>query len=378
MRNPSKKGAGQQLKHSVNLIHGFALRGKQIMNPIQVNVPHAHYARMLPTLLIAIMCIVTARSASAVLVPAGGTDAGIARIEHGVFGYAGASNPALFNGHFHPEFALGGNMFTPGFGFPVVGGGPVFEVDTGKQGLLPNVPIFLNTAPHGPSGFGGATSRLVGVGGGGRAGVAVTNYSLSDNNLNGSGLASTNTFAASVVYTNAGPAFNARFAHFLATSVNLAPGGLGMAGVKSIFEVGDYFPLTGVFNVDAFWEPAPILLAFDGLGIRADMVQGEFFNILPSGNSALFSAVSTTQPLFIGVNKSVRIRGAISLIADPASIDIIDLPLDMQAHLDGIDLGMGGSQNAEALVPEPSSIVMLGLGALTLGLGAVRRSRQRQ
>jgi hypothetical protein len=313
--------------------------------------------------------------AHAVLVPATGVAAGVGRIEHGVFNYAGVNAAAAFNGFFNPIIADGGAMSTPGFGYPGVVGAPTFEVDTGGVGLIANVPIFLNTAPNAPSGFGGATTQLVGVAGGGRAGVAATNYTLSDNHVNGSGLASTNTFAASVVYNNVGGAINPRFAQFFAAGVNLTPGGFGMVGVKSVFEVGDYNALTGAFTVDSFWEPLPILLAFDGTGPRADMIQGQFFSFGGVGNSLTFGAVSTTPPLAVAVGKSVRIRGTISLVADPASIEMIDLPLDMLPNLDGIDLVAGASMNSGSIVPEPGSVLLLALGA-GMALGFAHRGRR--
>ncbi|HMP08220.1 MAG TPA: PEP-CTERM sorting domain-containing protein [Lacipirellulaceae bacterium] len=332
-----------------------------------------------------------ASMASAVLVPAGGAGSGVGWMEHAFGPVGGMTAPggalADFHGFYSPHLPWGdpaglgtsGGMRAPGFNypeFPVVPWAAVFENDTGNFPMVANVVYNLATPPN-ITGFNGATTSMVGVGGGGRAGVAA-GFALSDASPKGGLIqASTSTFAASVVYNSIGGT-TSRFGHFLASNVSVPVGGFAAAGVKSIFEIGDHNPVTGAFFVDSFWEPLPILVGFDGAGgPLVDIIQAQFFNSAMAGQAGTFAALSTTPLAFIPHGKSIRMRSTVTLVADPdATMEMIPLSsfFDVFAELDGPFLGFGASSDAaDLLVPEPAAGVLLLVGGCAL---AVRRKRR--
>jgi hypothetical protein len=63
------------------------------MNPLRANERRPNCIRILATLVVTAICTITANMVSAALVPATGVDAGIARIEQGVFTYGGVNKP---------------------------------------------------------------------------------------------------------------------------------------------------------------------------------------------------------------------------------------------------------------------------------------------
>jgi hypothetical protein len=340
-----------------------------------------------------------------VLTPAGGAGSGVGFMEH-AYGPVGGMvvpgpAPANFNGFYAPNaFPLGdptlpgtsGGMQAPGFNFPAFPAVPwpaVGENDTGNFGMVANTVYPLATAPTaiGP-GFGGATTSMVGVGGGGRAGVAA-NFTLGDiTALDAPVLVSTNTFGAMVVYDSVGGT-NAQFGHWLAANAVVPPDGSGfvLAGVKSIFEIGFHNPATGVFTLPAapgiwVWEPLPVLFTFDGDGVGlVDAIQADFFAVNALAGSASFGALSITPPAVIPAGMSVRMRGTITLVADPADIQM--LPLDLfpsVASQIGPDfLGMGASTDAALHlnnVPEAGAAVLVGAVSLvSAGVGWAYRRR---
>jgi len=339
----------------------------------------------------ALAVLLFSNSCWAILVPAGGVGSGVGWIEH-AFGPVGGlvapgGLPADFNGFYSPNLPFGdpaglgtsGGMRAPGFNypaFPVIPWPAVFQNDTGNFPMLANVPNSLIT-PANISGFGGAATSMVGVGGGGRAGVSA-NFSLKDASPKDAFRASTNTFASAVVYNSVGVTIT-RFGHFLGATANVPVGGYAAAGVKSIFEIGTHNPVTGAFAVDAFWEPLPIIVAFDGAaGPLADVIQAQFFNFNTLGQSLSFATLSTTPFAVIPAGKSVRMRSTVTLVADPdAELDMIPISsfFDVFTELDsGALLGFGASTDANNLLtPEPTSAVIL-LPAFAL-IGRARRRR---
>lgn len=347
------------------------------------------YAQRVAVLAAALFGCFTSSTVFAILTPAGGAGSGVGWMEHAFGPVGGLTAPggaaAEFHGYYHPNLPWGdpaglgtsGGMRAPGFNypeFPAIPWAAVFESDTGNFPMVANTVYNLATPPN-LTGFNGATTSMVGVGGGGKAGVAA-NFSLSDASPKDAFQASTNTFAASVVYNSIGGTV-IELGHFLASDVSVPLGGYAAAGVKSIFEIGDHNPATGAFAVDAWWEPLPILVVFDGaLGPGADLIQAEFFTSAIAGQAGTFAAVSTTPVAFIPHGKSLRMRSTVTLVADPdATLTMIDLPLDLQGHLGGPFLGFGASSNArDLLVPEPTSIGLIVIGWASL-LGMARKRR---
>ena len=97
-----------------------------------------------------------------------------------------------------------------------------------------------------------------------------------------------------------------------------------------------------------------LLMGFDGVGVgNADFFSGSdagrsFFN--PVGNTLTFGGVATTGLFNIPAGASVRISGAMTLIGDPASIEIIDFPVELFPP--DVTVGMGESSNVDKFVPE--------------------------
>lgn len=324
-------------------------------------------------LVVGVGLFIAAPQASAVLIPAVGPGTGIGRIEHANGALFGGGALPLFDGtnyYFDPSLGVesGGAMSAPGGFFPSLGAIPwpaAPHVDTGGFGMTANVPYSLITGP-GINGFGGASTTMVGVGGSGRAGVAATNLTLLD--VGDGTRSSTNTFAASVQYVNVGaPLIGARYGHWLSAIGVVPVPGYVAASVRSVLEV-NYTGATGyAFTADDAYDPGDIIMAFDGTGGLADILIADFSAVAnPDAATIEFSALSLTPAFNIPVGASIRIRGTVTLIADPdATIGLIDFPLDLGN--DPFNLGFGGSSNATTeMLPEPASLSLLLLGATAL------------
>ena len=315
-------------------------------------------------------------TAQAGFIPASGPGTGAAGIEHAVYALGpGGALPV-----FAPPFlGLGqGQMQQPGGGYPRLVQPPVFQVDTGVFPILANVPYSLVTPPVPPAGFGGASTTLIGVGFGGRAGLAATNYTVFDAAVNG--FASTNTFGAQGDYVNVGPGFVATFGHFLSGFVFAAPGGYVAAGVATGFDIDFQGGVGLFFTPDLTLAPQNIVMAFDGVGVgRVEILDADFLVGLVVNQELTFGAVSLTAPVFIPAGASVRMRSTVTLVADPGSFfDVLDFPEELLPHLP--DLGLGVARNADGLlsaVPEPGAAALCGLGCFGLAVWWVTHRRGR-
>ena len=316
------------------------------------------WGRRCGTFLIAGAIFAIASPAWAILVPAVGPGTGVGRIEHAI-GAVAAPGPAgaVFDGFFDPVVGSGGAMVAPGFNYPTFPGVPwpvLFENDTGAFPMTANT-VYSLASPANATGFGGATTSMVGIGGGGNAGV-LGNFTLFDQAPDG--FSSTNIFGASVDYVNVGGPVVGRYAHFIAASAFAPVGGYVAAGVKSIIEVDLQGGTGPAFTTDFFWEPLPIIMGFDGAaGPLADVIQADEFVFNTVAQSLTFGAISYSPVLTIPAGASVRIRGTLTFVADPgASIEQIDMPPEL---VDDFLIGTGASQDAMSiLVPEPASWAM--------------------
>lgn len=288
---------------------------------------------------------------------------GISEIEHAVYGTAPGGAAPLFS-------IDDGQLIEPGGFYPALAG-QVGEVDTGVVGL----PSALVTAAGAIPGFGGASTALTPVVGLGRAGIAATNYTIRDANIDG--FASTNTFGVSGDFVNTAGVPLAFFGgHFLSFTGFCPLGGYLAVGVRSVFEVG-----TGIgagFVPAAAFVPIPIVFAYDSLigGTRADFIQaGQWLVSTPTLNTVSFAAASRML-IPIPVGATIRMRGTVTLIADPdASVDFADMPLT--SGFDMPDMGTGAASNAGAFfnAPEPGSLALGLLGGSALAGILLRRRR---
>ncbi|MCC7351388.1 MAG: PEP-CTERM sorting domain-containing protein [Phycisphaerales bacterium] len=312
--------------------------------------------------------------AMAQFTPAVGPGTGVGRIEHAVIGTNAGGPAAVFDGFFDPATGSGGALKQPGFNFPATTGATAMDNDTGAVALVADVPIFLNSAANIPLGFGGATTTMVGLGSG-RAGLAATNFSLYDAGPDGS--ASTNTWGGSVDYVNnSGIAQVGRFGHFISAHGTAPLGGYLAVGVKSLIEADTGGGTGAGFTPDFFWEPLPIIMAFDGVGVgnASDFIQADYFRYLVAGQNVTFSGISVSPVLNIPNGWSIRIHGTTSLVADPqATMDFDPMPQDLLAEAPGFSWGNGSSSDALQLLPEPGTFSLLTLAAFAV-LG--RRKRQ--
>ena len=109
-----------------------------------------------------------------------------------------------------------------------------------------------------------------------------------------------------------------------------------------------------------------------GIGPRLDFSIDDFRLFLVDADTLLYGGVSLTNPFFIPAGATVRLRGTVTLIADPnVTLEIMPLP----ENLPRPDLGFGASTDALQIfgIPEPSGVVLVACG-LT-GLVVFRRKR---
>jgi hypothetical protein len=270
----------------------------------------------------------------------------------------------------------GGGMQSPGGGFNLLGG--LIGQNQNPFGLVANVPVTQTTVAGAlGAGWNGATTTVVGVAGLGRAGIAVTNSTVSNV---GVATTSANTVGASADYVNVGAAiFNVKYAQFLSHFATVdGLGGFATAAVRSRIQIDPngltgaaFGTLGGVVTI----QPTDLLMGFDGVGVgNVDFFSGadaglSFFN--PVANQVTFGGIATTGLFNIPLGASVRISGALTLIGDPASIESIDLPLLLP---DDSILGMGFSNNADVMVPEPSGLAIL----IGISVGSMLLTRRRR
>lgn len=242
-----------------------------------------------------------------------------------------------------------------------------FPATTGAVGLVADVPIFLSSAANIPLGFGGAYTNMVGLGSG-RAGLASTNFTLYDAGPDGS--ASTNTWGGSVDYVNnSGFALNGRFGHFISAHATAPAGGYVAVGVKSLIELDSGGGTGAGFTPDFWWEPLPILMAFDGVGVgnAGDFIQADYWRYVTLGQNVTFAGISVSPVINIPNGWSVRIHGTTSLVADPmATMDFDPMPLDLLNDAPQFSWGNGSSSDALQLLPEPGTFSLLGIAAFAM------------
>lgn len=315
------------------------------------------------------------QSAHAVLQPASGPGTGTAQIAHQLSGKGANSAVPIFQApaNYTPTAGIGGS----GGGMQSVGGnfgslGGLIAQNQNSYGLIANVPL-TQTTPAGALGAGwnGATSTVIGFAGNGRAGIAVTNSAVSNT---GPGTDSANTTGASADYINVGaPLLNVRYAQFISHTASVdGVGGFAQAAVRSRIQIdpnglvgGAFGTLGGVTTI----QPTDLLMGFDGVGVgNADFLSGtdpgrNLFNAV--GNNLTFAGVSSTGLFNIPAGASIRISGALTLIGDPASLEVFDLPFDF--YPPDATLGMGDSQNSDKFVPEPTCLAALGFAAVMFG-----------
>lgn len=315
----------------------------------------------------------------AVLQPAAGPGTGTAQIAHELGGKGAPSAVPIFQvpADYVPTATIGGaggGMQSPGGNFRTLGA--LTAQNDNPYGLVANVPVTQTTGPGVlGAGWNGGTTTVVGVAGNGRAGIAVTNSAVS--NI-GAGTMSANSVGASTDYLNVGaPILNVRYAHFISHLATVdGAGGFATAAVRSRIQIdpnGLVGPAFGTLGGVQTFQPSDLLMGFDGVGVgNADFLNGtdpglNLFNAV--GNQLTFAGIATTGLFNIPLGASVRISGALTLIGDPADIQMLELPLLMPP--DAV-LGMGGSEDADTVVPEPAGLALIGLAGL-----AIARRRKR-
>lgn len=274
-----------------------------------------------------------------------------------------------------PVFAVDdGQMLQPGGGYPSLGL-LINELDTGLIGL----PGFLARAQDAQ--YGGGFANLTPVNGWNRAGLVSTNFFVRDFNVNG--FISANTFGGTADFVNTGPfAAVGNVGNFLGMTAFVDPLNVNSfvaVGVRSVIEVG--------VGVGAGFVPVntlvatPIVMAFDGVGRgRPDFIQADRFLFqTPNLTTLRFSAVSTL-PVVVPVGATMRVRGTLTLYADPSDVSFDIFPLNDPSLGVAPDFGTGGSSNADAVLgstsaPEPGTFSLAAIALLGV---AIFRHRQQQ
>ena len=290
------------------------------------------------------------------------------QIEHAYYGKAA--------GGAAPVYALDdGQLLQPGGFLP--GLGPlVVQNDTGPQAGAGGFNANWVTAPGlGGTPFGGANTHLFTVNNPAGFGIVSDSFSVADASFGPVLGISANTFGGFADFVNiTGGFLNFRIGHFLAIRGQVDPlGGFVAAGVRSVFEFG--FGAGGGFVPTSFFVPVPIAFGWDG-GIGLDSVQAGQFQFASAGNQFQFAASSVANAL-LAPGATLRVRGALTIFADPADFSLDLMPL---TGLDLPDIGSGHAINAPTAfrgalaAPEPGSLALLAFGGV-LGFAAIRRRK---
>jgi hypothetical protein len=301
-----------------------------------------------------------ASAASAQLVPAVGPGTGTFGISH--FTAANAGNVAGL-----PLFDNGGVLVRGGNNFPSLGAvNPGGNIVNG--GLVANVPVTQNSPGNAPAiaGINSARTTLVGIGGGGRAGLLATDRFLDVGVVPGGGIG-VNAFGGTVDYVNAGAGLiSSPIVSFTAGTINLgAPGNdFGVIAVRSKIEVGIGVGFNFVPTSTAFLND--IIVRFDGAGGRQDDVLGDFgFFNQPNATTLNFSVASVGGIANVVPGATVRLTTVATIMGDPMSFTSTNLAPEVAAQLPTGDyIGFGTSDDAAIYIPAPGALVLAGLGAL--------------
>jgi hypothetical protein len=286
----------------------------------------------------------------------------ISEIEHGYYATAPGGALPIFD-------PIDGQMFQPGGGYPTTAANPIAQRDTGVVGL-PNV-LISGAGPAGgmPVGFGGAGTALSLVNGGNRIGIAVNQYYVYDRSP--LGFASTNIYGGSADFLNAlGVPIAFKGGQFIGFRGRVGVGGYVAVGVRSVFEV---FNAQGGLIQSVI--PTPIVWASNGDGNFGNDVGLADFGIgYDLGAAGVGFSASSLVNLVVPAGGTLRMRGTVTVIADPDSdVEIDTVPLDNSA-LPLPEVGLGVSSNASAvLAPEPGTLALLIAPGFAL-LGRRRRT----
>lgn len=281
------------------------------------------------------------------------------------------------------------------------GAAPVYAIDDGQLlqpgGFLPALGVLAaehDTGPQaGPGGFnanwvtapglggfpfGGANTHLFTVNTPTGFGIMSDSFSVADASFGVNPGISANTFGGFADYVNiTGGFLTFRIGHFIAIRGQVDPlGGFVAAGVRSVFEFG--FGAGAGFAPTSSFTPTPIAFGWNGIGNAPTSVQAGQALFSSAGNQFQFAASSVANAI-LAPGATLRVRGALTIFADPADFSLDLMPL---TGLDLPDVGQGNATNAVDVLqggiatsaPEPGSLAFLGIGGL-FSLVAIRRRK---
>jgi len=291
----------------------------------------------------------------------------------------------------------GGTIFDglPGLITPTLGSGQMLE-SGGFYPIIANNPtnFFAVNGPIGNGLFGFRNSDVGAVGPGsnfgggnanlfatrnGAAAIYSTNFNVADRGFIGTAAALTMTGTANYKYLGPNRVFT--------TGMWLGMAAARLANAGSFVEAG----LTGSIFVNGVrTDIAPIVFAWDGVegidpvtGGRADFIAAtaSVVGVDPLGaNTVAFRSVRRGPNLFVPFGANVQLNLTFTLFGDPASIEMIDVPMNDPTLGPLPELAPGGaSSNADVIAdsfaaPEPGSIAM----ALIGGMGLLPLLRRRK
>jgi hypothetical protein len=344
------------------------------------NLDRIGFAGSRRILLTAATVLLVSQAAQAGLSPPSMTSGTVTYSQYVTNPMAGTSTPQfVLQANIIPTMTVPTMLLTPGAGFPLLTAqGPNQTFPPGGPAPLP----LDATATLG--GIFGTARTVVTAQSAGSQGVQSTQggifwnslTTLSDNIPAGQNIASVSFTSTKAVFANNGASITLNSPGSILSARGIVGGTGGSyvaAGLVDVFIVrnqgGDIVSST-VGTVVAAASADGNTVNLSGVG------NGSSTGISYTNNRLSITGTNIAAPITVGNGQTIEVDAFLTLIADPMStISIVD---DLAPGFSGIIPDFGAySGGPFAIVPEPSTIVMLGLGLASVGAWRVRaRSRR--
>jgi hypothetical protein len=296
-------------------------------------------------------------------------------VTYGIFGTTTGSSNAVYKSQTINGFNENTVLLAPGNGLPSL---TTLASSSGSYSSNNLNPFFLTSSNNSSSSYGSATTEIY-VAGTGQQGSFTTqggvywslNTSLSDNLGASSNQASVSFSIANATYmnnTNNTISFDPGAILSVAGTIGSSSSyvAAGLATTITVTNNSEEGPITTSTNLDT------ITLAANGAGVKlASTGNGPFEYGSVSVLGGVLSGTGTSldsSMVYLNPGDTISISSYLTLISDPgSSVGITDnLPLDFPSGSQYIP-GFGAYGESPSVVPEPSTIVLLGGGLAMVG-----------